>query len=72
MKVDNEYISRADALAMIKYSKNIEEGIKSLPSIRIIRCKNCGYAIETVTNNCVICSRTNERKNDNEFCSNGI
>jgi hypothetical protein len=41
-----DLISREDALAVVRYSKNAVDGIENLPSVdavEVVRCKDCKW-----------------------------
>lgn len=73
-----DLISRDDALAVARYSKNPVEGIENLPAVdavEVVRCKDCKH-YKTDTDYCKehhkgYCEWDNTVKSQKHFCSYG-
>lgn len=77
----NDYISRADAMAVAQYSKDPVEGIRNLPGVQFIRCAECQYSRELnradhvenkYVEGCVWCMERSDGVFRNGGCSEGL
>lgn len=78
MSNPNDYISRGDVLAVVKYCKNPIDEIENLPGVNydnlveVVRCKDCKeYDTSCCANGFGFCGNNGYGVMDEHFCSYG-
>lgn len=67
-----DLISRADALAVAMHSKDPVEGIKNLPVVKVVRCKDCDKGEPSnAWDGWIFCKANKIHQKDDNFCSYG-
>lgn len=74
----SEYIKREDAMGLVDISTDTDadkqyfvEQVKALPSVKVVRCKDCKYRKKVLNCSYGECMYSASMVTDNDFCSNG-